>query len=111
MTLVAPPSLLAKTKLFRGLSEPSRLLIVEALRDGPRTVSAICEATGLTQPNTSNHLACLRGCGLVDRRQEGRFAFYRLADDRIEALLALGDDIRLGVTGGGECCPVCGSEE
>src|SRR5688572_3355550 len=96
----AAPAVLPKAKLFRGLAEPSRLLILEALRHGARTVSEISDATGLTQPNTSNHLACLLGCGLVDRRQVGRFAHYRLADERIEAFLALGDEITSGATRG-----------
>lgn len=103
------PSVLSKARLFRGFAEPSRLLIVEALREGAKTVSEISEATRLTQPNTSNHLACLLGCGLVTRRQHGRFVYYRLTDDRVEALLALGDEIDAGVASRGARCPVCGS--
>lgn len=95
--------------LFRGFAEPSRLKIVEALRDGEMTVTEICTVTGLTQSNASNHLACLLGCGLAAREQRGRFAYYRLADGRIETLLALGAEISLGVAARGACCPVCGS--
>lgn len=98
-----------KAQLFRGFAEPSRLLIVEALRGGPRTVTEICEATGLSQPNASNHLACLLGCRLVKREQRGRYAHYRLSDERIEALLSLCEEIARGVGAGTECCPVCGS--
>lgn len=58
-----------KAKLFRGFSDPSRLSILEALRNGPLTVGEIVEATGLTQSNTSNHLSCLNDCGLVRRDQ------------------------------------------
>jgi DNA-binding transcriptional ArsR family regulator len=72
-------------------------------------VTEICDATGLAQPNASNHLACLLGCRLVVREQRGRFAYYRLADDRIAALLELGEDVRRGAVGD-DCCPVCGSE-
>ena len=95
--------------LFRGLAEPSRLMILDTLRDGPRTVTEICDATGLAQPNASNHLACLLGCRLVARERRGRFAYYRLADERIAALLELGEDVGLGASGD-DCCPVCGSE-
>ena len=106
---IAATSPLPKAELFRGFAEPSRLLIIEALRAGPKTVSEICASTGLTQSNASNHLACLLGCGLVARQQIGRFAQYRLASDRIEALLALGDDIVSGASPARPCCPICGS--
>jgi len=108
MPFAALGSLEPKARLFRGFAEPSRLLIVEVLRGGERTVSEICRATGLTQPNASNHLACLLGCRLVTREQRGRFAYYRLADERVEALLALGGELSSG-SAGADCCPVCGS--
>ncbi len=73
-----------KAKLFRGLADPSRLMIVEVLRGGEKIVSQVVEATGLSQPNVSTHLACLQDCGLVTRRQEGRFVYYALADERME---------------------------
>lgn len=52
-----------KAKLFRGFGDPSRLSILDALRNGPLTVSELIEATGLSQSNVSNHLGCLRDCG------------------------------------------------
>lgn len=66
-------------KLCRGLSDPSRLSILEALRSGTLTVSEIVQATGMTQSNVSNHLGGLYDCGLVRRDQEGRFVRYRLS--------------------------------
>ena len=90
-----------KAKLFRGFSAPSRLSILEALRNGPRSVGDIVQATGLSQPNTSNHLACLRDCGLVEAEQDGRYTLYRLSDNRVGDLLKLGDvllsDVARGV--------------
>jgi DNA-binding transcriptional ArsR family regulator len=80
-----------KAKLFRGFADPSRLAIVEALRGGPMTVTELVEATGLTQSNASNHLGCLRDCGLVSREQEGRYVRYRLSDRRVATLLAEAD--------------------
>ena len=77
-----------KAKMFRGLADPSRLLIVEALRAGEHTVSQLVEATGLSQPNASTHLAWLHDCGLVTRRQQGRQVYCALADARMEHLLA-----------------------
>jgi DNA-binding transcriptional ArsR family regulator len=82
-----------KAKLFRGFSDTSRLAILETLRNGRRTVSEIVDATGLSQPNVSNHLACLRECGLVTRDQQGKFMYYELADKRIDKLMTLGDGL------------------
>lgn len=90
-----------KAKLFRGFGDASRLSILDVLRDGPLSVGEIVEATGLSQSNTSNHLACLRDCGLVVAKPEGRYVTYRLSDPRILELLTLGEsllaDVALGV--------------
>ncbi|MFO7624776.1 MAG: metalloregulator ArsR/SmtB family transcription factor [Anaerolineales bacterium] len=82
-----------KAKLFRGFADPSRLSILEALRDKPLTVTKIIAATGLSQSNVSNHLSCLNGCGLVARDQKGRFVEYRLSDPRVVALLGTADEL------------------
>jgi DNA-binding transcriptional ArsR family regulator len=89
-----------KAKLFRGFADPSRLIILETLRDGVRTVTEIIEATGLTQSNVSNHLACLWDCGLVAREQQGRYVRYQLSDERVAALLGLGDELLADVAKG-----------
>lgn len=80
-----------KAKLFRGLADLSRLKILEFLRSGPKCVSELVALTNLSQPNASAHLACLRECGLVVARPDGRRVYYRLADPDIEALLAFAD--------------------
>jgi len=82
-----------KAKLFRGFSDSSRLSILECLLDGPRNVSEIVELTDLSQPNASNHLACLRGCGLLTAVQEGRYVYYSLSDERVANLLSLADEV------------------
>jgi DNA-binding transcriptional ArsR family regulator len=82
-----------KAQLFRGFADPSRLAILEALRSGPRTVSEIVDETNLSQSNVSNHLSCLRGCGLVSGTPQGRYVYYQLRDDRVAALMALADDL------------------
>lgn len=76
-----------KSKLFRGLADPSRLGVLEALRDGPRCVSDVVAATGLSQPNASGHLSCLQECGLVTRERRGRFVYYAVADKRVLRVL------------------------
>ncbi len=89
-----------KAKLFRGLGDPSRLSILEALRDGPRTVTELVAATGLGQSNVSNHLGCLVDCGLVVREPRGRYTRYRLSDERIHTLLRLAEEILAEVARG-----------
>jgi len=76
-----------KAKLFRGFSDVSRLSVLEALRDGPRCVTEVVAATGLSQPNTSAHLACLGDCGLVTRERRGKFVYYGIADKRVVRML------------------------
>lgn len=93
MAVTADPALELKAKLFRGLADPSRLAILETLRAGERTVTEVVAATGLSQPNASTHLACLRDCGLVTSRQEGRFVYYALAHRRIKQLLRGAEEI------------------
>ena len=105
LTTTHAQSLALKAKLFRGFSDPSRLSILEALREEARSVSEIVEITGLSQSNASNHLSCLLDCGLVGREQQGRFAYYRLSDPRVGALLATADDILTDVARGVYVCP------
>ncbi len=100
MLSLAPTRLELKAKLFRGLADPSRLAILEALRDGPQTVTALVETTGLSQPNVSNHLRCLLDCGLVRRGRRGRFVIYRLSDERIAELLRLAEQVLADVARG-----------
>jgi DNA-binding transcriptional ArsR family regulator len=107
LTTTHAQSLALTAKLFRGFADPSRLSILEALRDGPRTVGEAVEITGLSQPNVSNHLACLLDCGLVTREQRGRFAYYSLADERVDTLLAMADALLAGVAAGVGSCPRC----
>jgi DNA-binding transcriptional ArsR family regulator len=89
-----------KAKLFRGFSDPSRLLILDTLRQGPLTVGEIVKGTNLSQSNASNHLACLRDCGLVVSEQEGRYVKYRLSDDRVDHLLTLAESLLADVAKG-----------
>ena len=89
-----------KAKLFRGFADPSRLSILEALREGPRVVGEIVAETGLGQSNTSNHLACLHDCGLVVREQRGRTVSYSLSDPRVAELLGQAESLLADVARG-----------
>lgn len=92
-----------KTKLFRGLSDSSRLAILTVLRARALTVNEIVEKTGLSRSNVSNHLACLRCCDLVIREQQGRYVYYQLANERIAQLLDLADELLADVEGVSQC--------
>ena len=94
-----------KGKLFRGFADASRLAILEALCRDTLNVSEIVSCTGLTQPNASNHLACLRECGLVVAEPRGRQVFYSLSDSRVRTLLDLADELLAEVATGVSACP------
>ena len=87
----------ARAVLLHGLSDPSRLSLVEAMADGPRRVTDLLAATGLSQSNASKHLACLYDCGLVERERHGREVHYRLVAG-LEEILAATDRV-LAITG------------
>lgn len=90
-------ALAVKAKLFRGLADPTRLRVLEALRSQPLCVGDIVELTGLRQPTVSMHLACLWECGIIDRERRGRFVYYSVSDARVHALLSAGDDLLVRV--------------
>ncbi len=76
-------------KFFHGLSDLTRLRLVELLLDGEMNVSELVAFLGQPQSRVSNHLACLRWCGYVDSRREGKFIYYRVSDPRIRQLVEL----------------------
>ncbi|GIW09032.1 MAG: hypothetical protein KatS3mg061_0089 [Dehalococcoidia bacterium] len=80
-------------RLFRGLDEPARVLILELLADGEKCVSELVELTGSPQGRISMHLGCLRWCGFVTSRREGKRVYYRIADDRVRTILRLGQEL------------------
>ena len=68
---------------FKALAEPARLNILNALREREMTVSELMDVTGLGQANASKHLQLLHGLGFVERRKEGLYVHYRLADQDV----------------------------
>jgi DNA-binding transcriptional ArsR family regulator len=89
---VLPTDLVAK--YFRGLGDPIRLRILELLRsEGELTVGDLVTRLVLPQPKVSNHLACLRWCGFVEARREGRMVYNRIADSRVTAMLDLAESL------------------
>jgi DNA-binding transcriptional ArsR family regulator len=86
---VSEQRLAVVAKFFHGLSDLTRLRIIELLLEGEQNVSELVVALGQPQSRVSNHLACLRWCGYVDSRREGKFVYYRVSDPRVRKLLAL----------------------
>ncbi len=81
-------------KFFHGLADLTRLRIVEVLLDeGEKNVSELVALLGQPQSRVSNHLACLRWCGYVGSRRQGRFVYYRVADPRVRQLVALAREV------------------
>ena len=67
-----------KTNIFQALAHPTRIAILEALRDGELAAGAIQEQLGIEQANLSQHLAILRSRQIVAHRKEGNQVFYSL---------------------------------
>jgi DNA-binding transcriptional ArsR family regulator len=74
---------------FRALGEAARLRLLDAMRDGEKTVSELMDATGLGQANVSKHLQLLHSLGFTTRRKEGLYVYYSLADPGIFQLCDL----------------------
>ena len=79
----------AVSRLFRVLSEPSRLVLLQALHDGPLSVTELMEASLMKQANVSKHLGVLHDHHLVRRKREGVSIRYEIADPMIFALCEL----------------------
>lgn len=69
--------------ICKGLADPKRLLILNALRNGEQSVSDLVEELQLPQANVSQHLAILRDRGLVETRREGQRVFYSVTSEKI----------------------------
>lgn len=93
----------AINRLGRALADPTRCRILLSLLEGPAYPAALAVDLGLTRSNTSNHLSCLRGCGLVVGTPEGRQMRYELADAHLARALRDLLDVALAVDEGEPC--------
>ena len=75
-------------RLGRALADPTRSRIILTLLDHPAYPAELARDLDLTRPNVSNHLACLRGCGLVVAESEGRRQRYHLSDPKLAHALS-----------------------
>lgn len=96
----APSALVPAAGLFHGFSDPSRLTILQHLLLGEHRVVDLTRHLGLAQSTVSKHLACLRDCGLVTSRPDGRSSMFRLTHpEAITGVLAAAEQL-LGLTAG-----------
>ncbi|ONK14171.1 metalloregulator ArsR/SmtB family transcription factor [Streptomyces sp. MP131-18] len=84
----------ALTRFGRALADPIRCRILLALREAPAYPADLADTLGISRTRLSNHLACLRDCGLVVAVPDGRRVRYELADPRLGHAL---DDLRSAV--------------
>ncbi|MFI2281342.1 ArsR/SmtB family transcription factor [Nocardia beijingensis] len=98
----------ALARFGHALSDPTRTQILLNLRQAPGYPSDLAERIGVSRQILSNHLACLRGCGLVVAVPEGRRSRYELSDGRIAA--ALEDLLGLVLAVDPACCPASDAE-
>ena len=104
------PTLAAAACLFRSLGDPARLAILRHLALGEHRVRDLTERLGLAQSTVSAHLACLRGCGLVDSRPQGRASLFSLTQDAaLRDLLAAAERLLASVGDAVVRCPVTGA--
>ena len=82
-----------KAHFIHGLSNKARLTILELLKSNEMTVNEIVEKSKISQYSISQHLSCLKGCGLVSSRQEGKYVYYQIKNNQILELLKLIDSV------------------
>jgi len=93
----------ALARVGRALADPTRVRILLALLDGPIYPAALADRLGLTRANTSNHLTCLRGCGLVVAEPQGRQVRYEIADPALADALTDLTTVVLAIDHGTAC--------
>ena len=100
----------AAVALFHGLSDGTRLAIVRRLADGESRVTELVSELGLAQSTVSAHVACLRDCGLVIGRPQGRQVFYSLARPELLDLLAAAETLLAATGNAVALCPSYGTD-
>ena len=104
----AQADLTAAVSLFRSLADPTRLAIVRHLAAGEHRVVDLTAHLGLAQSTVSGHLSCLRDCGLVTARAQGRASLYSLARPELPDLLTAAERLLAATGDAVSLCPVYG---
>ncbi|HYK82278.1 MAG TPA: metalloregulator ArsR/SmtB family transcription factor [Gemmatimonadales bacterium] len=106
MTTASLPRASRATRWFHALSDETRLAIVELLSHGERCVCELTAALGAAQPRLSFHLKTLKDAGLVTDRRDGRWVYYTLNREALEAIEAFADAVKPGKHAG-SCARAC----
>lgn len=93
----------AMNRLGRAMADATRSRILVSLLEGPGYPAQLARDLGLSRTNVSNHLACLRGCGIVIAAPEGRRTRYEIADPHLTRALRSLVDVVLAVDDGVPC--------
>lgn len=101
-------ALTAAACMFRSLGDPGRLAIVQHLALGERRVVDLTTHLGLAQSTVSAHLACLRDCGLVTSRPQGRASMFSLAHPELFELLSAAEKLLASTGDAVVLCPTYG---
>lgn len=96
--------------LFRSLADETRLRIVHRLARGEARVVDLTGELGMAQSTVSKHLACLRDCGLIDYRAQGRQSFYALTRPELIDLLGAAETLLAATGSAVALCPTYGTE-
>lgn len=98
-------------RLGRAMADPTRSRILLTILDGPSYPAVLSRELGLSRSNVSNHLTCLRGCGIVVAEPEGRQTRYEIADPHLARALTALVEVTLAVDEHVPCMdPGCGVE-
>ena len=101
-------ALIAASCMFRSLADPARLAIVQHLALGEHRVVDLTGHLGLAQSTVSAHLACLRDCGLVKSRPEGRASMFSLSHPELLGLLSAAEKLLAATGDAVVLCPTYG---
>lgn len=100
----------AAVALFHSLSDGTRLMIVRRLAEGEARVADLVGEFELAQSTVSAHVACLRDCGLVEGRPQGRQVFYSLARPELLDLLSSAETLLAATGSAVALCPNYGTD-
>ncbi|MAY63039.1 MAG: transcriptional regulator [Rhizobiales bacterium] len=78
---------MTESDLFRALADPMRRTLIDRLKAGERNATELRDGLGISQPAVSQHIAVLRGAGLIDERREGRSVHYRIRPEGFRPLV------------------------
>lgn len=105
MTVASSTRLDAIRRVGKALADPTRSAILLVLLDGPRYPADLVDELGITKQGVSNHLACLRDCGIVVAEPAGRRVLYDIADARLRHAMQDLVGVVLAVEPGPHCAP------